>query len=163
MQKIINLFKSIFVYNKLAIFNFYGVYRDFSNLFYSGKCFKDFSRTDIYLDNKGRLDWLNHPYFVLNLDEEFFKLTEPAQFNLMVNRYAPIFNVLTEYAIFDITTFKIKRIKLDSKYTNSILIYFRPVFYYTSVKNLLLSLIFYYFLINYYSKDIIIWLKMLAS
>jgi hypothetical protein len=96
------------------------------------------------------LDWIGMGYGVFNYDEEFFKLANEHQKGVIISDMKFLFDDFEKYNFVEILTLKQERIVIDGEETYSILIYFRPIFYYTSfwnvINTLILSVFIYLFI-----------------
>lgn len=126
-----------FIYNSIIIFNVFGVYRDIKDYFYSKRNLSKFKTKPFWKKLKCRMDWLGMPYLVLNFKESFFtELTPDEQSKKILMEISLIIKELSLFHSYEILTIKQKRIRKYGKDTNSILVYFRPVFYFISLKNI---------------------------
>lgn len=138
-----NFIKKQFIFNSIIIFNIVGVFRDFSNYFYSRKNIKKFTEKTFWEVLKLRLDWFGMPYTVLNYEDEFFQeISETGQKHVILRDIAPLIREFNSFESYDIIQLKQKRLKGDA--SNSILIYFRPVFYFITLKNIIFTSILGY-------------------
>lgn len=142
-----NFLKKHFLENSLIIFNLSGVFRDIQNYFYSRKNIKKFKSKPFWNKLNLRLDWLGMPYTVLNYNDEFFEeLNDIEQGRIILRDLAPLFKEFSTFNSFEIVEMKKKRIKLEGKEINAILIYFRPIFYYITLKNIFFTSLLGYIL-----------------
>lgn len=143
-----DLLEDIFIYNKIIIFNLFGFFRDINNFFYLRKSFKEISKNYVWQQKKFRLDWIGFGYGVFNYDEEFFKFPPEYQKHIITNDMQFLFEDFEKYNFLEILTLRQERIVIGGEETYSVLIYFRPIFYYISkwnvINTFILSLIFIY-------------------
>lgn len=142
-MEILKYLFSVLYYNNLIILNVYGVYKDIDNYFYIRRCLDKVKKTEVWKNLKFRMDWIGRPYMVMNFQPEFFEQAEPAyQEYMIVAELSPMFKELGQYDLVDILSLKQKRIiDTDGTPTNGVLIYFKPVFYFTSFFNIITTLI----------------------
>jgi hypothetical protein len=144
------LLKDIFIYNKFIIFNFLGFINDIENYLYLREKFKGLSNlSNVWREKRFRVDWFGLGYGVLNYDEEFFTMADEYQRKMIVSDLRDLFMEFETLNFYEILTLKQKRIVIDGEITNSILIYFRPIFYYTSKWNIINTLILIFSLIYF--------------
>ncbi len=145
-----DLMEDIFIYNKFIILNFFGFFRDLTTFLYLRKSFKKIAKGSEWEAKKFRLDWIGMGYGVFNYDDEFFKLTNEYQKGIIINDLKFLFDDFEKYNFVEILTLKQERVVIDGEDTFSILIYFRPIFYYTSfwnvINTLILSVFIYLFI-----------------
>jgi hypothetical protein len=149
-----DLFEDILIYNKFIIINFFGFFRDIINFLYLRKSFKKIAQGSIWKDKKFRLDWVGMGYGVFNYDEQFFELSNEHQKGVIISDLKFLFDDFEKYNFIEILTLKQERVVIDGEYTFSILIYFRPIFYYTSFWNVINTLFLSVFIYLYF-KDFI--------
>lgn len=131
--------------NSLIMFNLSGVFRDLQNYFYSRKNIKKFKSKPFWTKLNLRYDWLGMPYTVLNYDDEFFEeLDDTNQGRIILRDLALLLKEFSTFNSHEIIQMKTKRIKMNGEETNSLLIYFRPIFYYITFKNTFFTSLFGY-------------------
>lgn len=145
------LIKDIFIYNKFLIFNFLGVYQDLKNYFEIVNGFKEMSKKDFWIVKSFRIDWIGMAYGVLSYDDSFFKeLDYENQRRVIIRDMAVFFRELDTLNFNEILKYQQKRLKFQGEDTNSILVYFRPIFYFTSKWNVFNTLILIGLILNYF-------------
>lgn len=152
--------KDIFYYNQYVIFNPFGVLRDIKNYRYIIKVMKQIRVRKFWKELRVRLNWFGMPYLVLNVGEEyadFFEMPEEAQKAVIVKSLRLLFDEFTANDLNDILSMKMEQIEVNGELIESILVYFKPIFYFTRKSNVILTilLIFGYiykdFLFNIYN------------
>lgn len=143
--------KDFFYWNSTFIINIFGVFKDIKNYLYLRRSFKKLSKTKIWKDLKLRLDWYGMPYTAINYTKDFFDLDAGSQKRYVVRDFAKLFKEFESYDFWEILTLKIERI--DEKDVYALRVWFRPIFYFLSLKNFLLTLILLFLIL--YVKNII--------
>lgn len=131
------IFTSLFIENYLFIFNIFAVFRDINNYFYSLNRIHSFKNKKWWAGQKWRIDWLGMPYTVINYKDEFFESTVQQQKTIL---HADVIHILKEMQdnnMSEIVSFKYKHIFLKGNPTSGILVFFRPIFWYVSIRNLI--------------------------
>ena len=114
---------------------------------------KKVSEKKIWKKLRIRRDWIGMPYLVLNIGEEyadFFDMPEDAQKMSIVRYLGGLFDEFSSNDLNDILSMKQQRIKYKDEYIESILIWFRPIFKFTSFRNIFLTSIIISLLLNYF-------------
>ena len=139
MSLIYESLKDFFYWNSTFIFNIFGVLKDFSNYLYLRKSIKKISKTKIWKDLKFRRDWYGMPYTAINYTEDFFDLDGETQKKFVVRDIAKLFKEFEQYNFWEIITLKVERIEEDDIF--AVRVWFRPMFYYISFRNISFTLI----------------------
>lgn len=128
-----NILKSIFIYNYLFIINIFGVFTDIKNYVYALDVNKKLKQKKFWSDKNTsgwKLDWFGMPYTVLTYTDKFYEQPEHFQRVAIIRDLAPIMQEYNEFNCYEIVKLKQKRLKYKGDDSLSILIYYRPIFYY---------------------------------
>lgn len=131
--------RDFFYYNSFLIFNPFGVIQDLRNYFYMRSIMKKLRTKKYWRELPMRLNWWKMPYTVLNMNEEFFNLPEKMQQDMVVERLQSVFEDFTYHGFNDILALKMEQIELRGELIDSILVYFKPIYYFTSLRNIILT------------------------
>lgn len=149
-ERIYNNFSNFFYWNSIFIINIFGVVKDFRNYFYVRKNVKKISKLKFWKDMKFRIDWFGMPYTVINYNEEFFELNTDYQKKIIIRDLAKLFKEFEEYDFWELLTLKNERVVEDGVTYNAVLVYFRPMFYFISLRNIIWTILLILLIYNIY-------------
>lgn len=144
-RRIFDSLSDFFYWNSTFIFNIFGVFKDFTNYFYLRRSIKKISKTKIWEKLKLRRDWYGMPYTAINYSEEFFELDTESQKKFVVRDLAGLFKEFDNYNFWEILALKIE--KIEEEDVNALRVWFRPIFYFISYKNILFSITLWYLIL----------------